>query len=293
MVIIFLCVPGSHYLPSSINRCHHYQSADFQWLDTPLMSAAWPIGEFERNWSCSNPTKQCNWLRVASWLATKFIKSNHFHRHAVFLKYGLCNWRIRLDTYLHGHGHIMQTLVSKPLPRLFLPCARVLEPILSFVEAACMALEPDLLVVNAACIGFVWSQLSRMFSHPGGVFLRDIFVGLYCPYLESMFYRGINHYKIPIGCVVAASPPRMKAKRAGLWSLMKSLDGAWIGRVCKTLLLDILLGIFPFFSCYKFEEAGFLVWLMQEHTPRWMTEVSRDWTGHYMVLDWIEGWMHE
>lgn len=27
-----------------------------------------------------------------------------------FLKYSSCNWRIRLDTYMHGHGRAMQTL---------------------------------------------------------------------------------------------------------------------------------------------------------------------------------------
>lgn len=71
----------------------------------------------------------------------------------------------------------------EPLLHLLLPCAQVLEPILSFVDVVCTALEPDPSVGNTACTGYVWLQLSRMFSRLGGVFLHVPFTSFGCPCL--------------------------------------------------------------------------------------------------------------
>lgn len=58
------------------------------------------------------------------------------------------------------------------------------------------------------------------------------FVVFGCPCLQSMSSRGISCYSIPVGCPIAASPPGMQAKQAGLYCwwgiwLMRSPDGYW------------------------------------------------------------------
>ena len=85
-------------------------------------------------------------------------------------------------------------------------------------------------------------------------------VALSYPYLQSMSSRGISYYRIPVGCPVAASSPGMQAKQERLLlrtrdSLMKSLDGVWIGRVSETLLLDLSLKILAI----NLRKIGFLV----------------------------------
>lgn len=82
---------------------------------------------------------------------------------------------MRLDTYLRGRGHVIQT--SRPGIIDFLVVASCTGArTLSFADVVCTSLEPDPLVVNTTCIGSVQFQLSRMCSRLSRTFLHVPYV---------------------------------------------------------------------------------------------------------------------
>ena len=94
---------------------------------------------------------------------------------------------------------------------------RVLELIPSFIVAACTGFGTHSFICYHCMHKFCLASATNDIFSFGMSPLHVSFDVFGCPYLQSMSLEGIVCYRIPVGCPVAAYPPRMQAKRAGLY----------------------------------------------------------------------------
>lgn len=148
------------------------------------------------------------------------------------------SWNPSFVCYCFMHGF------CNPFLHLLMLHAWVLEPILSFINAACTSFGIHSFVccrcMHRFCLASTTDDILTFQMGP----LHVSFVISKCPCLQSMSSRGINCYRIPVGCPVAASPPRMQAKMSRDILLMRDSadeESRWrlIGMVSETLLLDL------------------------------------------------------
>ena len=89
--------------------------------------------------------------------------------------------------------------VSGPFLPLLLPRAWVLEPIPSFVDAACMGFGTHSFIFYRYMHNFFLDSAADDIFSFEMIHFHVSFVIFSCPYLQSMSPRGIDCYRIPVG----------------------------------------------------------------------------------------------
>ena len=88
-----------------------------------------------------------------------------------------------LDTYLHGHGCIMQTSGLGTTALLVLPRSRVLEPIFSFVDVVCTGFGTRSFSYQRYMHRFCWVSAAEDVFTSKRSLLHVPFIDLGCPCL--------------------------------------------------------------------------------------------------------------